>query len=89
MGTVLMLAFFFPFYRSEYLLDWVLGSMFTFGAMIPMVFGSILAGLFFLLYDIPRKIWQYFNTKKELFKMTTLDLGQIELTSDGGRIREL
>ncbi|MGC1516195.1 MAG: hypothetical protein WA810_11525 [Maribacter sp.] len=66
MGTVLMLAFFFPVYKSEYLVGWVLGSMFTFGAMIPMVFGSILAGLFFIFYYLPRKAWQLVNKKEKV-----------------------
>ncbi len=64
MGTLFILAFIFPFYKSEYLLGWVLGSAFTFGATLPMVFGSILAGVFFVLYKLPRKAVCYFTLKR-------------------------
>ncbi len=64
MGTIFVLAFFFPLYKPEYLLGWVLGSTFTFGAIIPIVFGSLFALVFFLLYKIPRIITNYFQAKK-------------------------
>lgn len=56
MGLIFILAFFFPIYKSEYFLGWVLGSAFSFGAMIPIGFGSILALLFFLVYTLSRFI---------------------------------
>jgi len=56
MLAILILAFIFPLYKSEYLLGWVMGSSFTFGATIPIGFGSILALLFFVLYKTPRLI---------------------------------
>jgi hypothetical protein len=65
MGSLFILAFIFPIYKSEFLLGWVVGSSFTFGAMLPIVFGSLIAGIFFLLYKIPRKILSYFTLKKE------------------------
>ena len=52
MGTILILAFVFPLYKSEYVLGWVLGSSYTFGAVLPMGFGSILCLLFFLVYAL-------------------------------------
>ncbi len=52
MGLIFLLAFFFPLYKSEYLLGWVLGSSFSFGAIIPIGFGSILALLFFIFYKL-------------------------------------
>ena len=52
MGTILLLAFVFPLYKSEYVLGWVLGSSYTFGAVLPMGFGSILCLLFFLVYAL-------------------------------------
>lgn len=60
MGALFVMAFIFPLYKSEYLLGWVVGSTLTFGAMIPIVFGSILAGIFFVLYKMPRKVFTYF-----------------------------
>lgn len=65
MGGIFLLAFFFPLYKSEYLLGWVLGSSFTFGAMIPIGFGSIFVLVLFLLYKIPRTILNYLQSKKE------------------------
>ncbi|MGB3150723.1 MAG: hypothetical protein WBB27_08665 [Maribacter sp.] len=52
MGLIFILAFIFPLYKSEYLLGWVLGASFTFGAIIPIGFGSILCFLFFLIYQL-------------------------------------
>lgn len=64
MGSLFILAFFFPLYKSEYLLGWVLGSVFTFGAIIPIAFGSIFALLFFIFYKVPRGVINYFQSKK-------------------------
>ncbi len=64
MGSIFILAFFLPLYKSEYLLGWVLGAAFTFGAIIPMAFGSLLALVFFGCYKIPRGLINYFGSKK-------------------------
>lgn len=56
MGTIFLLAFIFPLYKSEYLLGWVLGAAFTFGAVIPMGFGSLLCLVFFLIYSLVKWI---------------------------------
>ena len=63
MASIFLLAFVFPLYKSEYLLGWVLGASFTFGAMIPISFGSLLALVFFILYKIPRIIFGIFTKK--------------------------
>lgn len=52
MLAIFALALVYPLYKAEYLLGWVLGSTLTFGAMIPMVFGSVLALVFYILYQI-------------------------------------
>ncbi len=65
MLTIFVLAFIFPLYKSEYLLGWVIGSTFTFGAIIPIGFGSIFALIFFILYKSPRMI-KGFLTKKNV-----------------------
>lgn len=64
MPTILILAFIFPLYKSEYLLGWVLGTSFTFGAIIPIGFGSIFALVFFVIYKVPRGIINYFKLRK-------------------------
>ena len=62
--SIFVLAFIFPLYRAEYILGWVLGCSYTFGAMIPMMFGIVLAGVFFVLYKIGRAIAMVFKSKK-------------------------
>ncbi|MEM6893288.1 MAG: hypothetical protein AAF554_06315 [Bacteroidota bacterium] len=52
--AILGLGFIFPLYYAEFLLGWVLGSAFTFGAVIPIGFGSIFALICFMLYQIGR-----------------------------------
>lgn len=56
MGFIFILSFIFSLYKSEYLLGWVLGSAFSFGAILPMAFGSILSLLFLLTYKLSRGV---------------------------------
>jgi len=65
MGSVFVLAFLFPLYKSEFLLGWVLGSTFTFGAIIPIGFGSIFALLFFLIYKFMKAIGTFIRSKRK------------------------
>jgi hypothetical protein len=52
---LLLCAFFFPIYRPECLLGFVIGMTFTFGAVLPTVFGTLmgLAGVVLYLYIRP------------------------------------
>lgn len=62
MGPALIgLALFVPLYRAEYLLGFVLGMSYTFGAFLPTVFGLIVATLGFVVYHYIRPIplWMY------------------------------
>lgn len=45
-----LLALFFPIYRAECLLGFVIGMTYTFGAVLPTVVGTILALLGLVLY---------------------------------------
>lgn len=63
MGCIFILAFFLPLYKSEYLLGWVLGSAFTFGAIIPIGFGSIFALILFIFYKVSRVVLGLFQSK--------------------------
>jgi len=65
MGLIFILAFFFPLYKSEYLLGWVIGASYTFGAIIPIGFGSILALVFFLFYKVSRGILGFVRPKEK------------------------
>lgn len=65
MLAIFALAFIFPLYKSEYLLGWVIGSAFTFGAIIPIGFGSIFALVFFGCYKISRLVLGFFRKVKK------------------------
>lgn len=51
---IFALALFFPVYRAEYFLGYVLGLTVSFGAVIPTMIGSILLFISFLLYRLIR-----------------------------------
>jgi len=60
--SIFVFAFFFPLYRAEFVMGWVLGLSYTFGAIIPMLFGLVFAGLFFVLYTIGQAVIGVFKT---------------------------
>lgn len=62
--SILGLGLFFPIYYSEFLLGWVLGSAFTFGAVIPMGFGSIFALICFGLFMLGRLVVRLVKAKR-------------------------
>ncbi len=51
---ILGLGFFFPLYKSEFLLGWVLALSYSFGAIIPMLFAVVLGGVLFVFYQFVR-----------------------------------
>ncbi|WP_088342356.1 hypothetical protein [Robiginitalea sediminis] len=50
----LLLALFIPVYRGECLLGYVLAMAFTFGGVLPVLFGGILCLAAFLVYKVIR-----------------------------------
>ncbi|MFT6933958.1 MAG: hypothetical protein ACJAUQ_000337 [Maribacter sp.] len=62
-GLIFILSFMFPLFKSEYLFGWVLGAAFAFGAIIPILFGSILCLIFFIIYQLVRVIKKVIKTK--------------------------
>ena len=52
--VILVLALFYPVYKVECLLGFVLGMTFTFGAILPTAVGSILAIISFFIYKVIR-----------------------------------
>ncbi len=46
----IVIAFFIPLYKPEYLLGFVLGMLFTFGGMLPILVGTVLLVICFLVY---------------------------------------
>jgi len=59
----LILSVFIPLYRSEYILGFVLGMTYTFGAVLPTLIGSILAFIAFLLYILFRRPILFIRSK--------------------------
>ena len=57
------LAMFFPIYRAECLLGFVIGMTFTFGGVLPTVFGSILVLVSVTLYKYVRPGILYLASK--------------------------
>ena len=54
MIAIIILSFFIPLYRPEYLLGFVLGMTYTFGAILPMGIGIILTVLCIISYKFIR-----------------------------------
>ncbi len=48
--SLLLLALFLPIYRAEYVLGFVLGMTVTFGAVLPTIAGSLVAGIAAVIY---------------------------------------
>lgn len=66
MLSVFLISLFFPVYRAECLLGFVMGMTFTFGAILPTGIGSILAIIGFLIYNLirPSLLFVYSFIKK-------------------------
>ncbi len=54
-----VLALIFPLYRAEFLLGFVLGMCFTFGALIPIGFGTLVVLMSFILHKTLRPLVGY------------------------------
>lgn len=54
LSSIFVVALFLPIYRSEYLLGFVIGMTFTFGAILPTGIGSILVLIGAFMYLIVR-----------------------------------
>jgi len=63
MVGLFLLAFFIPIYKDEYLLGFVIGTAYTFGVIIPTVFGTVLIILFALIYKSTQAITVYLKSK--------------------------
>jgi hypothetical protein len=57
---MLLLAVFFKLYREECLLGFILGMSLTFGAILPSIFGVIIALVFALIYISVHFLWSRF-----------------------------
>jgi hypothetical protein len=57
--SVFFISLFFPVYRAECILGFVIGMTFTFGAILPTGIGSILAIIAFLIHHLIRPLINY------------------------------
>jgi hypothetical protein len=53
--SILLISFFYPIYRAESFLGFVLGMMYSFGAVLPIFICSILGIIGFLIYNLTRR----------------------------------
>ncbi len=56
---LLVLAFFIPLFKAEYVLGFVLSMTFTFGAILPTVFAAIVALLAYVIFRFIRPVPVY------------------------------
>lgn len=61
--VLFLLGLFFPIYRAECLLGFVIGMTFTFGAVLPTAFGAIFALISAILYRYVRPVLLYIASK--------------------------
>jgi hypothetical protein len=69
----LILSVFIPLYRSEYILGFVMGMTYTFGAVLPTLIGSVLAIIAFLLYILFRRPILFIRSKMAHFVSSQKD----------------
>ena len=61
----LLISFFKPIYLPEYLMGFVLGMAFTFGGVLPLIFGLILLVISFLINTLMGFLRSLFVSKSE------------------------
>lgn len=66
MLAAILLSFFLPLYRPEYLLGFILGMSYTFGANLPILFAFIFMLIFLFTYKLIRSGLIYvFSSRKQ------------------------
>lgn len=60
---VILLSFFIPLFRAEYLLGFLLGMTYTFGAILPIVIGIVLTIIFIITFKFVRSGVVYLVSK--------------------------
>ena len=61
--TPILVAFFRPVHLPEYQMGFILGMLFTFGGILPILFGFILSFLCFLVNSIMKALRNLFSAK--------------------------
>jgi len=64
--ALIVISLVIPLYRSEFILGFILGMIFTFGSVLPIIIGLVYAILFALCYLVIRKgfTWLVHRPKK-------------------------
>lgn len=57
MQGLVLLALFYPIYRSETLLGFAFGMTYAFGPVLPVLVACVLAVGGYVLYQLPRVLW--------------------------------
>ena len=56
--AILFFAIFFKVYKIEFILGFILSMSITFGAVLPMIFGTIIAIASFIVHAVAQFIWR-------------------------------
>ena len=64
---ILLIALFFPIYKSEYCLGFIIGLTYTFGGILPIIICSILAIISYLLHTLSQYIILKVKNKFNIF----------------------
>lgn len=64
MQGLVLLALFYPIYRSESLLGLAFGMTYAFGPVLPVLVACVLAVGGYVLYQLPRVLWTAFGALK-------------------------
>jgi hypothetical protein len=62
---IFALSLVLPTYRAEYVLGFVLGMAFTFGAILPTIIASVVAAISALVHWVLRAVWRWCLRLKE------------------------
>lgn len=65
-----VIAIFFPIYKAEYFLGFILGLVYAFGGVLPIMISSFLAIISYLLYNFLRPVFIRIGVMAGLVKKT-------------------
>lgn len=71
---IFLIALFFPIYRSEYILGFILGLTYFFGGVLPVMISAIIATISYLIFSYIRALILFFLRKTGIFSQRNLSL---------------
>ncbi|HOY13023.1 MAG TPA: hypothetical protein PLY70_07780 [Saprospiraceae bacterium] len=66
--SIPLIALFFPIYLSEYLLGFIIGLVYTFGGVLPIIIGGVIAIISYIIYNYLRSFILFISTKIGIIK---------------------